>query len=1319
MSEYEFLLQYDSLPGEYNQWSQKSNPAKTTESVTGYSAKKISWNDNGLNASSQFGGIAKSSNTSTFIDGTVGHNNWYYALGCYKAWNVGGIPGPNTPEINCVYLWLSTSRIKPTEVFSNNDALGNSNTYYFKNESVTLKALWIPNTYQVIYNGNGNTGGSTASSTHTYDVAKALNANGFTKTGYTFAGWATSATGAVAHADKASVKNLATSGTYTLYATWAANKYNIAYAANDGTGTMATQSNVVYDSVVRLSGNAFSNKYTITYVFNDSSTSNQTDNVTRNFSGWKATSGLNASTAKYGTTNNPTTAVSTSTTLSNLVYVKNLSPTNSATVTLTAQWGKAVTTTLKKPTRTGYTFAGWYSDSSCTVKAGDGGATYTPTANTTLYAKWTPISYKITYNLNGGIATNKTTYTIEDTITLNNPTRTGYTFTGWTGSNGTTPQTTVTIARGSTGDKSYTAKWTANKYTTSVYNYQPMNGGGTWTNSVRTESGVTFTPSSDAASVTLNGSMTNANATICFLRGLSVKAGEQYTIRISCMGGSFEKLGTGACIAFDFKRANFDSLTLPRATIGLSSLPSDGESWVSESVLTMTKQNEQEVGSCQFWIWKGSAANSTGNWGFKFSNYKLKVELIKINTLSSVSQTYGSKANKYPVPTLAGFTFNGWYLNSAANGVQLTDSSGNVMSSVDGYTDANGNWIYPNTAKVYSVWTPITYTATFNANGGSVSPSSRNYTYGSFYETLPTPTRTGYTFNGWYGNIDGYTILDYIQSSGTQYIDTGVYTTSDIKVYADFQYTDVTTRQQRPFGHTFDTDTSNNVSFGTYINGNGKWAFAYKDGQGNWQASTVTATTARTYITLDGKNKKFSIRGPATYDCDITTTITRQSNSSLSIFADNRAGNPDNFSKMKLYAFKVWKNGTLIRDYIPVKRNSDGVVGLFDLVGGLFYANAGKGSFTAGTASSTGTVRYEYNHKFLAANKTLTAKWVGNVVTVNFDKNGASGGTSTIYIRRGVNKLYSNEACTNQITKITMPTPPTGYLNGLYMGKNPLGASHQSGYIRDGTPLSNPQNGLYYLVQYFENYPQDTNLTLTLELRARTFKLGVLGYQGDYSFNGGANSLLLHSYNEDKSETWRTENSGTEARWTSLGTKDVSGPIIQNLQNYMVLDREYTLEFSVKGTNGKTVTLEFEAGEIYNSSTLKYESPKKTVTLSSSWTNVSMTFKFWYNSSFNPNSYHALTAYTKWNKNQFISFSNFAIYQTVSYGNKVPIQSPNGTDYYYINSTRFAENNYHQWTSSEDCLPKNLAWNGYRITDANGKWIYLDDLFIHWSVNNG
>ena len=130
---------------------------------------------------------------------------------------------------------------------------------------------------------------------------------------------------------------------------------------------------------------------------------------------------------------------------------------------------ETATFTLNNPTRVGYTFAGWTGSNGTTAqtsvsieKGSTGDKSYT--------ANWTPIEYTISYTLNGGsVATaNKETYTIEtDSFTLNNPTRTGYTFAGWTGSNGTTPQTSVTVAKGSHGNKSYTANWTPITYSIS------------------------------------------------------------------------------------------------------------------------------------------------------------------------------------------------------------------------------------------------------------------------------------------------------------------------------------------------------------------------------------------------------------------------------------------------------------------------------------------------------------------------------------------------------------------------------------------------------------------------------------------------------------------------------------------------------------------------------------------------------------------------------------------------------------------------------------------------------------------------------------
>lgn len=129
--------------------------------------------------------------------------------------------------------------------------------------------------------------------------------------------------------------------------------------------------------------------------------------------------------------------------------------------------GAAAFAPADNPTKTDYTFDKWVTT--------DGGSTEydfaneTVTGTTSIYASWIPDTYKIIYDLAGGTLpagkTNPTSYTIETAeFTLQNPERTGYTFAGWSGTGLTANTTTVTISKGSTGERKYTANWAANTY---------------------------------------------------------------------------------------------------------------------------------------------------------------------------------------------------------------------------------------------------------------------------------------------------------------------------------------------------------------------------------------------------------------------------------------------------------------------------------------------------------------------------------------------------------------------------------------------------------------------------------------------------------------------------------------------------------------------------------------------------------------------------------------------------------------------------------------------------------------------------------------
>lgn len=107
------------------------------------------------------------------------------------------------------------------------------------------------------------------------------------------------------------------------------------------------------------------------------------------------------------------------------------------------------------------------------------------------------------------------------------------------------------------------------------------------------------------------------------------------------------------------------------------------------------------------------------------------------NKTVTAGETYGS----LPIATRSGYTFDGWY-TSASGGNQVTSATAVNLTA--------NQTLYAHWSKISQV-----YTVTFNANGGSVSTSSKTVTPGETYGNLPTPTRSGYTFEGWYTSASG------------------------------------------------------------------------------------------------------------------------------------------------------------------------------------------------------------------------------------------------------------------------------------------------------------------------------------------------------------------------------------------------------------------------------------------------------------------------------------------------------------------------------------------------------------------------------------
>ena len=297
---------------------------------------------------------------------------------------------------------------------------------------VSLTATFAPNQYTITFDSKGGTPVADVKA----DYKAAITAPAApTREGYTFAGW-----------EPTFPETMPLNGA-VLTAKWTAITYTLTYDLAGGTLATANPASYTIES----------NAITLTNPTREGYT----------FAGWTGT-GLDAATttvtiAQGSTGNRSYTATWTPITYT-LTY--DLAGGAVATANPTEYNIESAAITLANPTREGYNFAGW-------TGTGLSGATQTVTiangsiGNRSYVATWTPITYTLTYDLAGGaVATaNPTEYNIESAaITLTNPTREGYTFAGWIGTGLEEAAKSVTIAKGSTGNRSYTATWTINQY---------------------------------------------------------------------------------------------------------------------------------------------------------------------------------------------------------------------------------------------------------------------------------------------------------------------------------------------------------------------------------------------------------------------------------------------------------------------------------------------------------------------------------------------------------------------------------------------------------------------------------------------------------------------------------------------------------------------------------------------------------------------------------------------------------------------------------------------------------------------------------------
>ena len=376
---------------------------------------------------------------------------------------------------------------------------------------------------------------------------------------------------------------------------------------------------------------------------------------------------------------------------------------------------------LPIPVRTGYIFLGWtgegITEPQKTMEIPQGS-----TGDRTYTANWQVIEYTIITLLEGGNAGSSQVYfyTVEQTVTLPTPTRTGYTFLGWTGEGITTPQPNVTIPKGSTGDKTYIENWELTEYNITM----DLDGGSGQEKVVYTITDEEF----ELPTPTRNGyefvgwtgeRITTPQTSVKIPKGST--GNKAYTANWKVIRYTITLVTNGGAVIASIRYTVEDSVTLP--------IPPDRPGYeFSGWVLDGSGQ----FPSTPMIIPAGSTGDRLYKAEWRLAEYTITMDLDGGSGQEKVVYTITDEEFELPTPTRNGYEFVGW------TGERITTP----QTSVKIPKGSTGNKAY--TAN----WKVIRYTITLVTNGGAVIASIRYTVEDSVTLPIP-PDRPGYEFSGW------------------------------------------------------------------------------------------------------------------------------------------------------------------------------------------------------------------------------------------------------------------------------------------------------------------------------------------------------------------------------------------------------------------------------------------------------------------------------------------------------------------------------------------------------------------------------------------
>lgn len=630
-----------------------------------------------------------------------------------------------------------------------------------------------------------------------------------------------------------------------------------------------------------------------------------------------------------------TTLNSTGTTITNIGECSIGSASNAGVATGTYYRDTSQTITAKAAP-TGYSFVGWYEGSNLISSSLQ--VSVTMSANRTLVARYQIKTYIVNAVSNdttkGTVSPAGQTIEHGKNATVTASRKTGYTFDGWY--NGTTKVTSANpYTFAPTANITLTAKWSVYNITIPV-SVSPAKAGTTSPSPFTGQEGSTVNITATSATGYKfaywtdgvdNTHYTNNPQSVVMLSVKTLTAYftlKSYTVTWNANGGTVSPA----------------SVTKTHgATLG--TLPTPIRNSIAEYSYTFAGWFTAVTGGTQITASTTVTKDVTyyAHWTATKRSYTATFNGNGGGTPSpsTITKEYNTALGTLPTCTRTGYTFLGWY----------TASSGGTKISTT--TVVTKNITY------YAQWSINSYTLTFNPNGGTVTPTSKNLEYNSAYGTLPTPTRASdaqytYTFAGWYTAATG----------GTQVTASTKMAAKNTTVYAHW------TSNTRSYTVSYQTTygTLNRTSQSVTYNSKGSCTLTMPDNTaefiytfvGWYTAANGGGTKVGSELTLETP----AIKGTVTY----YAYVTRSTKSYTHTFNANGGGTVSPATITKAY-------NTALGTLPTVSRTGYTFVGWFD-------TSAASGGTQATTATKvTGT-------------KTWYARWSINSYTFTFDKNGGN-----------------------------------------------------------------------------------------------------------------------------------------------------------------------------------------------------------------------------------------------------------------------------------------------------------------------------------------